>query len=77
MYLVKDTPILKNKKLFTVGEKFPYSEKEDKHLLWNLTLVKEDGPKAKSVSVTDETSLQAETKKVSAAKTKKKKTVSK
>jgi hypothetical protein len=36
MYLVKDTPILKNKKLFKVGEVFPYSE-NDKHLLWDLT----------------------------------------
>jgi hypothetical protein len=40
MYFVKDTPILKNKKLFKVGEVFPYSE-NDKHLLWNLTKVEE------------------------------------
>jgi hypothetical protein len=31
-YLVKDTPILKNKKLYGVGEEFPYSDK-DKSLL--------------------------------------------
>ncbi len=40
MYLVKDTPIIKNKKLFKVGGRFPYSE-SDKHLLWNLTKVEE------------------------------------
>ncbi len=37
-YLVKDTPIRKNKKTYGVGEAFPYSDK-DKKLLWNLTIV--------------------------------------
>ena len=43
MFVVKNTPIFSNKKLYRVGEQFPYSDK-DKHLLWNLTLI-EDIPK--------------------------------
>jgi len=35
MFIVKDTPIFKNKKLYRVGDLFPYSDK-DSHLLWNL-----------------------------------------
>ena len=46
-YIVKDTPISKNKIIYGVGDTFPYSEK-DKKLLWNLTEVKEDYPKAKT-----------------------------
>ncbi|MBU0473105.1 MAG: hypothetical protein KKF62_02950 [Bacteroidetes bacterium] len=40
MYLVKDTSIFSNKKLYKVGDKFPYSDSE-KHLLWNLTEITE------------------------------------
>ncbi|MBU0472907.1 MAG: hypothetical protein KKF62_01955 [Bacteroidetes bacterium] len=40
MYIVKSTPIYSNKKLYRVGEIFPYSDKE-KHLLWNLEEVTE------------------------------------
>jgi len=42
MYLVRDTPIRKNKKTYGVGEEYPYSDK-DKKLLWNLTAVTEPG----------------------------------
>jgi len=41
MYIVKDTPIRKNKKTYGVGEAFPHSDK-DKKLLWNLTEVEEN-----------------------------------
>jgi len=66
MYLVKSTPIYSNKKLYRVGEIFPYSDKE-KHLLWNLTLV--EAPKEivpKTLVTTTETPII-----VSKAKTKK------
>ncbi len=33
--IVKSMPILKNNKIYRVGEEFPYTEK-DKSLLWNL-----------------------------------------
>ena len=41
--IVKSMPILKNNKIYRVGEEFPYTEK-DKSLLWNLV----DKPKANS-----------------------------
>jgi len=48
-YLVKDTPIRKNKKTYGVGEIFPYSAKDEK-LLWNLTELKEEKQSSKEVS---------------------------
>jgi hypothetical protein len=82
MYLVKDTPIIKNKKLFKVGGRFPYSE-SDKHLLWNLNKVKEaefeivpDTEKVipnENVSKTETPNLSAKSSKATA----KKKTISK
>ena len=75
MYIIKNTPIFSNKKLYRVGEQFPYSDK-DKHLLWNLTLVEETKsiPKdeVSEVPETSETPIVIETPKiVSKAKTKK------
>jgi len=40
MFKVKSVPIYKNKKLYGVGDLFPYSDK-DKHLLWNLEKIEE------------------------------------
>lgn len=48
-YLVKDTPILKNKKLYRVGDEFPYTDK-DKKLLWNLIPIKVEEPKTNDLS---------------------------
>jgi len=75
MYIIKNTPIFSNKKLYRVGEQFPYSDK-DKHLLSNLTLIEETKsiPKDEvpAVPETSETPIVIETPKiVSKAKTKK------
>jgi hypothetical protein len=71
-YKVKDTPILKNKTIYGVGDIFPYTE-DDKKLLWNLTEVIENKtPTSKTV-----TPKVAAKKKVSAKKTPKKKPAAK
>jgi len=76
MYIVKDTPIFSNKKLYRVGDSFPYSDK-DKHLLWNLTLVEETKSIPKDeVPETSENPILTETPKI-VSKAKAKKTNSK
>ena len=50
MHIVKSTPIYKNKKLYRVGDLFPYSDK-DSHLLWNLDEI--EAPQHEMVSETE------------------------
>ena len=66
-YLVKDTPIRKNKKTYGVGKEFPYSDK-DKKLLWNLTEVEEEKKTSKNISKDGPTKKVEATKKLDAPK---------
>jgi hypothetical protein len=74
MYIVKETPIIKNKKLYRVGDLFPYSDK-DSHLLWNLEkqeTVPETLETAKeTVSTQTETTNNIESPKIAKSKAKK------
>jgi len=66
-YLVKDTPIRKNKKTYGVGEEFPYSDK-DKSLLDKGYLVEAKENSTKKVESKAATAAKKLTKKTSSKK---------